>query len=408
MNIAKTFFAIIAVLTVNVASAQSFIYNATLLQADGTPAAGEGIEVSFAIKNSSGIIIYAETHSDITADNAGAINAEVGTGHPTQGAFKLIDWSDPSLEAEIEITRANGVATVSVEPIATAPAALGASFASSLLSTADNDGGKYRLVVDDNGVLSTVYEPSRVIEIPSGYSKMIFHDEFDVDGMPNPKYWGYEQGYVRGGEMQYYTVARPENTYIKDGKLHIVTLNDNWTDAQGTTHAVTSASVMTKDKVKFTYGRVDIRAKLPICLGSWPALWMMPNDDVYGYWPNSGEIDIIEHVGFNPNIIYFTAHCAEQNGANNSYHYSTAVPTCTTEFHVYSLVWTESKLEWLIDGKRKFSIVNRASTWRGWPFNRDFYLIMNTAFGGSWGAQKGVDVTALPITFEIDYVRVFQ
>lgn len=135
---------------------------------------------------------------------------------------------------------------------------------------------------------------------------------------------------------------------------------------------------------------------------------MMPNDDVYGYWPNSGEIDIIEHVGFNPYTIYFTAHCAEQNGENNKYHGSTSVPTCTSEFHIYSFEWSEDRLDWYVDGRRKWTVVKNSNTWRGWPYNRDFYLIMNTAFGGSWGGQRGVDLEALPITFEIDYVRVFQ
>ena len=407
MNIYKIISLALVALVANIASAQGFLYCVSVSNSDGTPSVGEQVHMTFDIVDGNGTVVYSESHDNLVTDGDGAFSALVGTGSVLDGSFDSIDWSDDALSVHIEYTRADGLKVTADEPLAIVPTALGAGTASTLVGETV-DGSRYELVVDDSGNLSTRRVSTEVIAIPDGYSKMIFHDEFDVDGMPDPTYWGYEEGYVRGGEKQYYTVARPENTFIKDGILHIVTLNDNWTDSEGTTHAVTSASVMTKDKVKFTYGRVDIRAKLPICLGSWPALWMMPNDDVYGYWPNSGEIDIIEHVGFNPYTIYFTAHCAEQNGDNNKYHGSTTVPTCTSEFHVYSFEWKENRLDWIIDGKRKFSVVKNSNTWRGWPYNRDFYLIMNTAFGGSWGGQKGVDMEALPITFEIDYVRVFQ
>ena len=386
--------------------ARAFNYTASVIRPDGSVAANEKVEVVFTLVDGNGQTLFSESHSGITTDAQGFIEANIGDGQTTAGSFDNIPWNDPNLSASVVITLENGTEIKDTLPLATVPHAFGADSADALVAFHGSD--KFTLAVDDSGNLSTVKSSAEIIPIPEGYTRMIFHDEFDVDGMPDPTFWGYEEGYVRGGEMQYYTVARPENAYVKDGLLHIVTLNDNWEDADGKTHTVTSASVTTKDKVKFTYGRVDIRAKLPICLGSWPALWMMPNDDVYGYWPNSGEIDIIEHVGFNPYNIYFTAHCAEQNGDNNKYHGSTSVPDCTTAFHVYSLEWSENRLDWYIDGRRKWTVVKNSNTWRGWPFNKVFYLIMNTAFGGSWGGQKGVDLEALPITFEIDYVRVFQ
>lgn len=380
-------------------------YNASICGQDGQPLPETDVEVVFSIVDKGGNSVFVESHTAKT-DKRGMISLEVGHGNTQNGNFNDIDWTDNDLKAEINYRLPDGSSKSETLPLATVPSAYHANETSALISRTDN--GTYSLAVDDNGRLSATLKTNDIIPIPEGYTRMIFHDEFDVDGMLNPEFWGYEEGYVRGGEMQYYTVGRSENAYVKDGLLHIVTLNDNWTDENGETHAVTSASVMTKDKVKFTYGRVDIRAKLPICLGSWPALWLMPNDDVYGYWPNSGEIDIMEHVGFNPYNIYFTAHCAEQNGSDNKYHGSTSLPTCTTEFHVYSLEWSENRLDWYIDGKRKWTVVKNSNTWRGWPYNKDFYLIMNTAFGGSWGGQKGVDLEALPITFEIDYVRVFQ
>lgn len=407
MKSSKLFITLLLLCLGRYAAGAGFVYYASVADSDGNAVAGEKIVMNFEILDGNGNVVYSETHPGLITDSHGTFNALIGTGAPLKGSFDSVTWDDPSLSVRIEYVREDGTKFTDSQPVAVTPAVLGADVASTLTTTR-NDGTRFTLAVDDEGNLSTVRDDNDVIPIPEGYSKMIFHDEFNVDGMPDPKYWGYEEGYVRGGEMQYYTVARPENAYIKDGLLHIVTLNDNWSDATGKTHEVTSASVMTKDKVKFTYGRVDIRAKLPICLGSWPALWMMPNDDVYGYWPNSGEIDIIEHVGFNPYTIYFTAHCAEQNGDHNSYHGSTSVPTCTTEFHIYSFEWSENRLDWYVDGRRKWTVVKNSNTWRGWPYNKDFYLIMNTAFGGSWGGQRGVDLEALPITFEIDYVRIFQ
>lgn len=407
MKFLKTILSLILLCVAAEVSAQGFAYYASVAGSDGSPSVGEKVQLMFEIVDGAGAIVYSERHADLVSDSNGMFMAVIGTGVVEQGSLLALNWDDEGLEVNVEITRAGGAVIRDIQKIGVSPVALAADVASSLVSS-DGDASRYRLVVDDNGNLSTVHENREIIPIPEGFTRMIFHDEFDTDGMPDPKFWGYEEGYVRGGEMQYYTVARPENVFVKDGLLHIVTINDNWEDETGKTHAVTSGSVMTKDKVKFTYGRVDIRAKLPICLGSWPALWMMPNDDVYGYWPNSGEIDIIEHVGFNPYTIYFTAHCAEQNGENNKYHSSASLPTCTTEFHVYSLEWSENRLDWYIDGKRKWTVVKNSNTWRGWPYNKDFYLILNTAFGGSWGGQRGVDLEALPITFEIDYVRVFQ
>lgn len=386
--------------------ASAFRYTGSLANVNGASFAGGTIRLNCSIFNGEGKLLYSESHDAVEVNSLGQYEVQIGEGVSADGEFGDIDWSDAALTTRLEIALPGGETVTDERALSAVPYALGASCASSLIGYAGDT--KYTLTVDDDGNLSTTASSSQLIEIPEGYTTLLFHDEFDTDGMPDSRYWGYEEGYVRGGEMQYYTVGRPENAYVKDGLLHIVTLNDNWEDAEGTTHKVTSASLMTKDKVKFKYGRIDIRAKLPICLGSWPALWLMPNDDVYGYWPNSGEIDIMEHVGFNPYTVYFTAHCAEQNGDNNKYHNSASIPTCTTDFHIYSLEWNENRLDWLVDGKRKWTVVNNSSTWRGWPYNQDFYLIMNTAFGGSWGGQKGVDLEALPITFEIDYVRIFQ
>lgn len=389
------------------AKGEGIPYSSTIVNLDGSAAAEMTVDVEFAIRDSKSTTLYSEKHSAVTSDAQGRINLTIGEGAPVTGAFRLIDWSRDGLEMEITMVRPDGFSTISVEDISTTPFAAGAATASTIAGKNSADGSFYRLAVDDNGNLATERVEPQVIEVPNGYSKLIFHDEFDYEGLPDPKYWGYEVGYVRSGELQYYTEARPENAYVKNGVLNLVCRNDNWTAPDGTQAEITSASVTTQDKFKFTYGRVDVRAKLPGFLGTWPAIWLMPNDSRFGTWPLSGEIDIMECVGYAPKIVHFTAHCADINGGNTRYHYSVNVPTTTTEFHTYSLVWTEKKLEWLVDNKRRFSIVNSSSTWRQWPFFHDFYVILNYAFGG-WGGQNGVDLTQLPSTFEIDYVRVWQ
>ncbi len=387
------------------ASAEGFPYHGTIATPDGAPAAGRTVAVSFAVQKPDGSVIYAETHPEVKADDYGRVAFNVGEGNVTRGAFKLVDWTIEGLLAEITVDLGNGLSTITTEPLATTPLALGASSAGALISPLSTNGRSVLTVTDKGELAVAPYDPSI---IPAGYSRCIFREEFDYEGLPDPRYWGYEEGYVRGGEMQYYTKARLENAFVKNGCLNLRVLNDNWKDENGETHAVTSASVTTQDKVKFTYGRIDVRAKVPSVLGSWPAIWLMPNDSRYGGWPNSGEIDIMESVGHVKNIVYFTAHCSGQNSEHKQYHYSSMIPNCHTEFHTYSLVWSERRLEFFVDDKRKFSVGNNATTWRDWPFSYDFYVILNYAYGGSWGGQQGVDLTQLPSTFQIDYVRIFQ
>lgn len=240
------------------------------------------------------------------------------------------------------------------------------------------------------------------------FSKLVFEDEFNGKGLPDKTYWSYEEGYVRNGEKQYYTVKRTENTYQKDGFLHLVLLNDS-AAIDGVVRPVTSASLITKGKKDWKYCKVEVRAKLPSCLGTWPAIWMMPVKDTYGNWPKSGEIDIMEHVGYEPEKVHYAIHTDKYNHTkNNQKNFSVACPTSYSEFHIYGLEWTKNKISWYLDGKLQFSVKKNESGWSAWPFDHPFYLILNAAFGGGWGGQKGVDVTQLPQVFVIDYVRVYQ
>ncbi|MDR1683218.1 MAG: glycoside hydrolase family 16 protein [Candidatus Symbiothrix sp.] len=243
---------------------------------------------------------------------------------------------------------------------------------------------------------------------PKPFSKLVFHDEFNGNGLPDKALWNYEEGYIRNGEKQYYTVGRLENCYQKDGYLHLVIRNDSAL-IDGKIRPITSASVHTKSKGRWLYGKIEVRAKLPSCLGTWPAIWMLPAVNHYGKWPKSGEIDIMEHVGYDPEKIHFTVHSEKYNHTKNTQLSRTInCLAATSDFHVYGLEWRKDRLVWYFDGEQQYSVEKTEDTKEAWPFDQAFYLILNSAFGGGWGGQKGVDLARLPQEYLIDYVRVYQ
>lgn len=240
------------------------------------------------------------------------------------------------------------------------------------------------------------------------FSKLVFEDDFEGTGVPDASRWNYEEGYLRNGEMQYYMVEREENCYRKDGFLHIVVLNDSAL-VDGEVRPVTSASIHTRGIAEWKYGKIEVRAKLPNCLGTWPAVWMMPAGDQYGEWPKSGEIDVMEHVGYEADKIHYAIHSEKYNHTkDNQKRHTVMCPTSYTDFHVYGLEWHEDRLEWYLDGVLQYTVEKTEEGWEAWPFDQPFYLILNSAFGGGWGGRNGVDVSSLPQEYIIDYVRVYQ
>jgi beta-glucanase (GH16 family) len=241
--------------------------------------------------------------------------------------------------------------------------------------------------------------------------QLVWSDEFDRDGVPDSTKWNYDPGDGcpdncgwGNNEWQYYT-KNPENVRVEDGKLIIEAHMDS---LEG--KAFTSSKIVSRNKGDWLYARFEIRAKLPKGKGTWPAIWMLPTDWKYGGWPASGEIDIMEHVGFDPGVIHGTIHTEAYNHIRGTQKEGiTRVPDAQDTFHVYSVDWREDKMDFYIDGKLYHTVTRDPDDdFKGWPFDQRFYLIMNIAVGGNWGGAQGVDLDIWPQRMEIDYVRVYQ
>ncbi|PUZ21524.1 Glycosyl hydrolases family 16 [Chitinophaga costaii] len=233
----------------------------------------------------------------------------------------------------------------------------------------------------------------------------VWRDEFDTDGLPDARKWGYDLGGSGWGnhELEDYT-SSISNAYVKDGLLHITARKEA---SNGRDY--TSARLVTAHKGDWLYGRFEIKAKLPAGTGSWPAIWMLPTDWAYGSWPKSGEIDIMEQVGYDPNNIHISAHCEKYYFKTNTQQTATKViPTAITGFHLYRLDWTPTALRGYIDDELVLTVQNEGAGYTVWPFDKRFHLLLNLAIGGDWGGAQGVDDPIFPVTMEVDYVRVYK
>jgi beta-glucanase (GH16 family) len=238
--------------------------------------------------------------------------------------------------------------------------------------------------------------------------QLVWSDEFDTDGLPDSTRWNYDtRGNEYGwgnNEKQWYTVANPENSRIENGILFITAKKE---PTSGKDYS--SARLTTKGKGDWLYCKVEVRAKLPTGNGTWPAIWMLPTENTYGGWPKSGEIDIMEHVGFNPDTVFSTVHTGSFNHMiGTQVGKKIGLPTATTEFHVYTTEWDENEIRSYVDGEHYFTFKNNGEGFEAWPFDQPFHLILNLAIGGGLGGQKGIDDSLFPHTFEVDYVRVYK
>jgi beta-glucanase (GH16 family) len=241
--------------------------------------------------------------------------------------------------------------------------------------------------------------------------KLVWSDEFDKPGKPDETKWGYDLGdgcpNVCGwgnNELEYYT-NDPKNVRVENGMLIIEAVKEN----KGSKN-YTSTRIVSKSKGDWLYGRIEVRAKLPKGRGTWPAIWMLPTEWKYGGWPESGEIDIMEHVGWDPGVVHANLHSGKYNHVKGTnIDGKVEVPDAMDEFHTYAIDWTKDKIDFYVDDKMYHSLSHvPGDDFMGWPFDQKFHLIMNIAVGGNWGGAKGVDETIWPQRMEVDYVRVYR
>ncbi|MBX3252538.1 MAG: glycoside hydrolase family 16 protein [Chitinophagaceae bacterium] len=237
-------------------------------------------------------------------------------------------------------------------------------------------------------------------------AKLVWSDEFNYTGLPDSTKWSYDTGGDGWGnnEKQFYTEKRTQNAHVENGILTITAMKE---DFQGAGY--TSARLVSKNKGEWKYGRMEIRAKLPKGRGVWPAIWMLPTYSDHGDWPASGEIDIMEHVGYLPDSVFATVHTGAYNHTIGTQKGTQTFRTDLSEaFHVYKLDWNENEIKIFIDDELYFTFSNEKKTFREWPFDQKFHLLLNVAVGGNWGGSRGIDDSIFPQAMQVDWVRVYQ
>ncbi len=270
---------------------------------------------------------------------------------------------------------------------------------------------------ENNNDLVTAYLDDFLYGIETGeasiYNQLVWADEFDGNGPVDPTKWHHQTQLPDGGswfnnERQHYT-NRVDNSFVEDGFLHIVAKKENFTD-QGHTKAYTSARL--NSKFAFTYGRVEARAKLPFGQGTWPAIWMLGKNitESGGYWasthgttgwPACGEVDIMEHWGYNQNFVQSALHTPSSSGATENYGGTLAADVSNT-FHIYALEWTPEEMRFSIDGSVYYTYAPDSQNAATWPFDADQYLLLNVAIQG----EVAAGFTQSPMV--LDYIRVYQ
>lgn len=238
--------------------------------------------------------------------------------------------------------------------------------------------------------------------------KLVWADEFNQAGLPDSTKWGYDVGGNGWGnnELEYYTARRPENARVENGNLIIEARKENYQGRQ-----YTSARLLTKGKENWQYGRIEARAKLPKGVGTWPAIWMLGQKVASAGWPLGGEIDIMEHVGFDEGVVHGTVHTEAYNHVKGTQKGKQInVPDAISAFHLYAIEWTADQIDFFVDDQKYYTVQKSVlgNSEAQWPFDQPFFLILNIAVGGGWGGQKGVDENIWPQRMEVDYVRVYQ
>ena len=263
------------------------------------------------------------------------------------------------------------------------------------------------------------YDPDAITEdnncVYDGFAdstlwQLVWNDEFNESAI-DPSKWNHQiwdPGMVND-ELQAYT-DRSNNSYLENGNLIIRALHENYDGA-----GYTSARMNSSGKGDFLYGKIDIKAKLPSAEGTWPAIWMLPTDWVYGGWPSSGEIDIMEHVGCNLDWVKGSVHTGDCNWNNGCPNQSAGgngqdqhVPGASDNFNIYSIEWSESKIDFFVNNNHYWTFTNIGNESGMWPFDQKFHILLNIAVGGSWGGICPIDNSSFPQEMMVDFVRVYE
>ena len=239
------------------------------------------------------------------------------------------------------------------------------------------------------------------VSLIDGNNTLVWFDEFNTDGAPNNSNWGYDigAGGWGNGEDQYYT-QRENNVIVEDGLLKIIARKESY---EGSSY--TSTRLKSQGKYSFTYGKVEVRAKLPSSAGTWPAIWMLGvNFNSLG-WPACGEIDIMEQKGWEKGKISSALHNLSSSGNTENFA-ETDVPNSTSEFHVYAMNWNAERIEFSVDGDLFYSYSPATKNSQNWPYTAPQFIILNVAMGGDLGGEISSDF--IENKMEIDYVRVYR
>ena len=249
-----------------------------------------------------------------------------------------------------------------------------------------------------------VSDPNEIICPIKGY-KLVWNDEFDTGTTPDLSKWTYQvanPGWVNNELQTYVNGVTPDGTKVADirnGVLRIKCFKENG--------KIYSARLYGNVSKGWTYGYIEASIKLPKGKGTWPAFWMMPVN--FRSWPADGEIDIMEEVGYHPDYVSSSLHAnAHVHSNGTQVTHEMHCPGAEGEFHKYAIEWTSKNITTYVDGKVQLTYNNRGLGRDDWPYDDPFYVILNLAWGGDWGGSQGVDESALPVTMEVDYVRVFQ
>ena len=259
-------------------------------------------------------------------------------------------------------------------------------------------------------------DSKKKVETPAGNEwdlegwELIWNDEFKNPELNLDK-WSYEIGGHGWGnnELQFYT-DNDSTSFIEDGNLVLrAKVVPQGTGSPDNLRYFTSARLRTSGKGDWRYGRIEVKAKLALGQGIWPAIWMLPTDWMYGGWPQSGEIDIMEHVGYDPGHVHGSIHTESYNHKINTQRGgSLKLDSIDTVFYVYAIEWFEDRIDFFINDDKYYSFQNdNNNNFKTWPFNQRFHLLINIAVGGDWPGSPD-ETTNFPTEMKIDYVRVYQ